>query len=962
MPSLTRKSVAGWVVLALLAAASGAAAFATDAARSTGSPDAIGANARRFLDLTGAGTTSKLDSAGTHSKTDAATTDDDEEAAAGPIQGDRTPQGWLIKPAGTQMDVLRFPLGIAATPDGSQVIVSSDGGGVQGLTTIDTSTLAAVPTPAANLFMGVTVAPSGEVFASGGNADRVFRFRTVGPATVSEDPTEAAVFPFHAERDANLGQDSILPVGDGIRVTGYPGNSALGGNLLYIAGTLSEGTGSGGDACPGGQPACGRVTILDTTTGTVVGRAPAGLDVYGVAVDPVRKRVYASNWADEAGRGGAGGGTVSTIDATDPAQAHEVAVTGVGHHPSAIQLSADRTRLFVANTNDDSISVLDVTGAQPRVVRTQTVKPLAGVPVGAHPDAFALSPDGDLLFVALAGLNAVEVLDGHTAMRPSGQARYIPTGYYPSALTVTGTAKNYKLWVANAKGRGPGQGPNGSVFSNGVNTDGSVNVVNLPASPEQENSWTHAVYENDEISDMTVDPCSKHTGVRVSEVLCPPHGAASPVKHVLYIVTENKTFDQYFGDLDPTRYDTAPYWTLYGQAVTTNHHAMAARWSLSDRFFSDAEVSVTGHSWTSGAIATDHNEKIWPTDYEDGVRGNHGGGDPHKPGPGQQLGNKADDELQDPEGGYIFEAFKRAGAVTPDQAAPDKLSMAIYGERTARESGNMDAYKAPGWKDGDIAYFDTCRAQEFITGHVDGDPNSGGDIGPSVPELGAPTLADCENRSLPGQFNLKHWEDVYKATGKDVMPSFLYMSLPVNHTLAANLGSPTPASMVADNDYAIGLITEALSKSPFWGSTVIMQTEDDTQAAGDHVSALRDYLQVSGPLAKPGPNHQWGSMPSLLRTIETIFRVKPIALTDRLALPQHEAFLAKVPARPDLSPYTAVKPPVPFALNGPGTPGQAASMAMDWSTYDLIDEATVNAILYAIGKGWPLNLPAYAQH
>src|SRR5581483_5848968 len=278
---------------------------------------------------------------------------------------------------------------------------------------------------------------------------------------------------------AQMGPDSILPVGDGIRVSGYPGNAVLGGDLLYVAGTLSEATGKGNDTCPSGQAACGRVTILDTASGAVVGRAPAGLDVYGVAVDPVRKRVYASNWADEAGRGGAGGGTVSVIDAGNPATAHEIAFTGVGHHPSAVQLSADRTRLFVANTNDDTISVLDVTGDKPRVVRTTSVKPLADVPLGTHPNAFALSPDGDWLFVALAGLNAVEVLDGHTGMRVAGQPRYIPTGYYPSALTVTGTAKSYKLWVANAKGRGPGQGPNGSVFSNGVNTDGSVNAVDL---------------------------------------------------------------------------------------------------------------------------------------------------------------------------------------------------------------------------------------------------------------------------------------------------------------------------------------------------------------------------------------------------------------------------------------------------------------------------------------------------
>jgi hypothetical protein len=183
------------------------------------------------------------------------------------------------------------------------------------------------------------------------------------------------------------------------------------------------------------------------------------------------------------------------------------------------------------------------------------------------------------------------------------------------------------------------------------------------------------------------------------------------------------------------------------------------------------------------------------------------------------------------------------------------------------------------------------------------------------------------------------------------MPNFIYMSLPVNHTLGTNLGNPTPASMVADNDHAIGLITQALSNSPFWDSTVIMQTEDDTQAAGDHVSPLRDYLEVSGPWAQPGANHQWGSMPSLLRTIEQIFKVEPISLFDRLAFPQHSAFRSSLSDVPDLAPYVARKPLVPFAINQIGAPGQMQSMAMDWSTYDRIDMNMLNAILYAVARG-----------
>jgi hypothetical protein len=190
------------------------------------------------------------------------------------------------------------------------------------------------------------------------------------------------------------------------------------------------------------------------------------------------------------------------------------------------------------------------------------------------------------------------------------------------------------------------------------------------------------------------------------------------------------------------------------------------------------------------------------------------------------------------------------------------------------------------------------------------------------------------------------------------MPSFIYMSLPQNHTLATTLGNPTPQSMVADNDYAVGLLVDALSHSPFWSSTAVLQTEDDTQVAGDHVSALRDYLQVSSPWAQPGPNHQYGSMPSVLRTIEQVLGVKPISLFDRLAMPMHEAFLPSLTSRPNLTPYTAVKAMVPFDVNDPGAPGAKESALLDFSSYDRVNEQLLNAILYADARHVPLVWPA----
>ncbi|MEY2432302.1 MAG: hypothetical protein QOC92_2027, partial [Acidimicrobiaceae bacterium] len=690
---------------------------------------------------------------------------------APPVDPAQTPAGWTITPAGEQVLVSKLPLGLVATADESQIIVSSNSGGFQSLGVIDAAALTSTFTPTGNLFIGVSVTPDGQIFASGGNADRVFRFQVAGPVAVPVDFTEVNPFPTDAAVDAAFGRviDAAPgdPAGNGIRVTSYPGQSVLDGDLLYISGTLSEPSGTTDTTtCPSDQLACGRVTILDTSTPAVVRRVPVGLDAFALALDPARKRLYVTNWADEAGRGN-GQGTVSVVDVSDPANATEIAVASVGHHPTALQLSGDRSTLFVANTNDDSISVLDVSGdGAPTLKTTESVRPLTGVPVGAHPDAFALSPDGSTLFVALAGLNAVEVLDGGTGARTTGQPVYIPTGWYPAALLVTGAPDNYRLWVANSKGDGQLAGVNLSVGGNGDPIKGSVSAIDLPADADQHEEWTAAVRANDKLDAETVDGCQPPSDVRVSEVLCPQaallpggsqapaqdqplprtgggtgalalgalllvgvvalrsrqrrwgllalvvcgttmsvlapkasvaaperRGPRSPIHHVVYIVTENKTFDQYFGDLPTDKgFDADQSFLLYGAPITPNHHALADRYSTGDRFFSDGEVSVTGHSWTSGATATDHNEKTWGVQYDEGLRGNRGGGDQIRPRLSGDVGafiGDAERELQDPEGGYLFEAFRRAGAVPPGgvDAPGSPLTMAIYGESTALESG-----------------------------------------------------------------------------------------------------------------------------------------------------------------------------------------------------------------------------------------------------------------------------------
>jgi DNA-binding beta-propeller fold protein YncE len=911
----------------------------------------------RFLSLTGGDPASEATSEAQEAVTAPAaalTATDACTRRAGVVA--QVPTGWCLSPAGRSVDVLRFPLGLVAT-SGGKVVVTSNNGGVQGLTVVDQKTFATSTSTAGNLFIGLAETKDKRLYAAGGNANRVFRYRVVGNNVQTQDVTEAATAPVGGAVEGVTGRlptgEQSLPAVDGIRVTSYPGALTPYGDYVLAAGTLSE---ASNGQCPTKRPVCGRITVIDSRTDTVVGRAAVGQDPMSISVDPVRKLAYVANWADESGRG-AGVGTVSVVDLRNPLAPREIAWVKVGHHPVATLLSKDRRRLFVANTNDDSLSVLDVSG-RARVIATESVRPVQGAPVGAHPDALALSPDGRTMFVALAGANAVEVRDGRTGARVAGQPMYIPTGWYPSALAVTGTAAKYRLWITNAKGIGPGPGYNGSVFFNGSRSQGTLNAVDLPVPARTANAWTAAVRSNNGFGDANASPCASGRGFRVSQVLCPPKGQKSPIKHVVFVVTENKTFDQYFGDLPSTDngYRVDPSYTLYGQAVTPNHHALATPYSLGDNFFSDAEVSVTGHSWTSGAVATDHNEKTWQADYDEGIRGNHGNGDPLRAGlPGSQGSaiSTAEDELDDPEGGYLFEAFKRAGA-TPPSDHPGRLSMAIYGESTAVSSGNMDAYKAPGWKDGDISYSDTCRVLTLRDGQAPDGPSPAFSVG------GAPAgvaTNDCDGRKLATPFTLKHWVDVYKKTGKDIMPSFIYMSLPVNHTLGTTVGNPTPQSMVADNDYAVGLLVDALSHSPFWASTAVIQTEDDTQVAGDHVSPLRDYLTVASPWAQPGPNHQWGSMPAALRTIEQIFGVKPISLFDRLAVPMHEAFLPSLKSKPNLAPFTAVKGTVPFNINTSSSVGAALSGTLDFTSYDRVDEQLLNAILYAQARRTKLVLP-----
>ncbi|MBI4730458.1 MAG: bifunctional YncE family protein/alkaline phosphatase family protein [Acidobacteria bacterium] len=939
----------------------------------------------------------------------------------------KTPNGWLLRPAGTQIDTDRAPTGVTVSPDGRTVAAVSSSIFLETLTLVDASTLAHTVSPSSDLYMGAAFDGAGNLWASGGSRNRVWQYKVAGPAGLGT--RHVGIVP---------GTPS-----NGVPVAGYPGSMALAGDRLFVAGNLSVPEGYRGVDCAQ-STICSVVSVIDVSDpdapSPAVRSVPVGRDAFGLALDAARGKLYVTNWADETNSARAGGtGTVSVLDIATPGSEAEVQVYPVGHHPTAIALAPDGSALFVANSSDDSLSKLSL-GADGTITGAETldVRTTADAPPGATPLSLGFSPDGAFLFVGLAGQNAVEVrrADGSAIPRTVTIGRgtgatslnvphtYVPVGWYPSALAsaphpVTGATR---LYVANIKGIGAGPGLNGDAEPlNGSRTQGTLSVIDVPSSSDDErfDEWTATVVENNRWASVfdpnlrtaAKDPCKParlpNGRTVLSGVIC---GASRGTLdrgslHVVYVVKENKTFDQYFGDIRALVPDAEadPSWLLYGYPVTTNHHRLAKRFTLMDNFWSDADVSTTGHSWTSAGYANEYVEITWNPEYSQGLRGSRRAGqydgsaipgDDRIPG-GAFPASKTDKRIETQEG-ELFEPAERL----VDTFAEDTqhLSFRIYSD-DVNNGSDAKSEQAPMalWGIGssavhhgrDLDFPDTDRVSIFTDGRVVSNAWAG-DSGPPPPTFGkeigfcgAPDDPNVQNAPYesgsgfcdrPGatsgeyqKFSLDAWSAAYAAcrAGDEsdeacqrAMPNFIYMALPVNHTLGYDPMSPTPASMVADNDYAFGRLVEALSKSPFWKNTLIVALEDDTQLAGDHIDAHRTYLLAAGGLARlhgPGghASHQAGSFPSVLKTIEVLFGLPPLTIYDAGAVPLHDIVVPGLDRRNN-EVYEAVRPPTPFLRNGDDGSDLALLSAMiDWRV-DEVNQELLNAILYSGLKGWPL--------
>jgi DNA-binding beta-propeller fold protein YncE len=604
---------------------------------------------------------------------------------------DETPNGWALCPAGVQVSTERGTTGVAVSP------VTSGGQGVYAVTSgifdeavenIDPVTLAAAPTLVSAAYQGVVADASGHVWMSSGPQNELFEYLATAPGT----PLVPVDLAGPAPQEPNKG----LPL------TGYPGeivgNDAADPSRLFVAGTLSvpqsvvAAQPGGGAGCPrsdasdtpsldpGDAVICSVVNVVDGATGPTatpsVHVIPVGRDAYGLAFLPsapssVAGTLYVSNWADQTnpertiGASTAPGvnqlqqatGTLSVVTVRSDGTGVERQVVRVGKGPSGIALSPDRRIVVVANSSDDTLSVVpvDPSTGNAEVRHVETVRVGVGSRAGTQPIAVAFSPDGRYVYVALAGLNAVEVLrvvrststdtlttipetvtttGGETVSSP---AAYIPTGWWPDSLAVgvdplaSSTSPAYRLYVANMNGNGAGPGYYGQLQPTvGTGTEGTVSAIDVPDDASRPGAFAHAlagwtgqVVADDQLApvfdaglaadDPAQDPCVDQSGVAVAgSLLCqewlytrgrgPAPVTSSPTNdgqlltprtmHVVFILAENKTFDSYFGDTGSTLGSNAdPTFTEYPSPVTTNQHDIAQQFTLSDNFFNEGAES-----------------------------------------------------------------------------------------------------------------------------------------------------------------------------------------------------------------------------------------------------------------------------------------------------------------------------------------------------------------------------------
>jgi YVTN family beta-propeller protein len=761
------------------------------------------------------------------------------------------PNGWSLSPAGRNFPLGDLPLNIAVSHDGKRMAVTNNGQSIQSIQLID---------PAAEKVLHTVVIPKAwyglafsdddkSLYASGGNDNRINQYNIIDNKLVFTD-------------SFLLGKPwpkKIAPAGIAVD------NKS---NKLFVVTTEDS-----------------SLYVINTATKAILYKMSLGAEGYACVLSPKKDHLYISVW---------GGDQVLQVNTKNYTVGARVVV---GDNPNEICMTKKGDYLFVANANDNAVSVIQTSTM--KVIETLNAALFADAVPGATSNGVSLSADEKRLYIANADNNSLAVFDVSIPGKSSSLG-FIPVGWYPTNVKVLGK----KIFVSNGKGftsMANPKGPNpvarrqkvayqkagdlkpeevqyiGGLFK------GTMSIIDEPK-PQEMAMYSKSVYSN---SPYTKDKELTALG-EVGNPIPMKVGDSSPIKHVFYIVKENRTYDQVLGDVKKGNGDTSL--VLFGEDITPNQHALVNEFVLLDNFFVDGEVSADGHNWTFGAYATDFLEKNWPTSY--GGRG----GEYNAEGTRVVANNK---------GGFIWDLCKR-----------NNVSYRTYGEFADDYKANipvLEGHFCPYFTSWDEKIRDTTRFNQWR----------------------------------------REFDSLYAINAVPQMNTLRFIN---DHTEGLSVGRPTPFAHVADNDWAVGLFVEYLSKSPIWKETAIFIVEDDAQNGPDHVDAHRTTAYVAGGYVKRGfVDHTPYSTSSMLRTMELILGLPPMTQYDASAVPMWRSF-SKTPS---MKPFQSI--PAKVDLNEKNVKMNALakkSMGFDFSKEDRVNDMEFNEVIWKAVKGENSQMPA----
>ena len=832
------------------------------------------------------------------------------------------PNGRVVVPTGQQVTVETMPLNLRLGPAG-HLFVTNDGFGDDDLQrylqVIDPHTLA-VQRVASTHFFGLAVSPDGaHVYVGNAPGDRIDVFAFDG-SSLTPVPDAAVSLP----ADTFPAGIDLSPDGTTLYAVGLLDNSFW--RIDLAAKTAQKAAGKIGNYPYAVTVARDGQHAFVSSWGLNNGNDPSAANLLPIPLPPNNPN-------------GSSRSAVAVVDISTSAAPSLVKYVQIGRgdkvdnkaifggtHPSGMSLSPDGTLLYVTATNVDLLSVIDT--ASDAIVAEIDLNAFADGLQGLYPQAVASSADGTRLYVADAGINAVQVIDVDPVNRTFTPRGFIPTGWYPSAVALS--ADGTTLYVANAKGVGvAGNGGNlidismenlsDTPYYIGRLIKGSVSVIDL-ASVDLA-AGTAAVRAHNGFDPL---PLTSIGGGADNPV--PVDFGAGPstqIKYVVYILKENRTYDQVLGDLDRGNGD--PQLTLFGEQITPNTHALARQFAMGDNFFDDAEVSYPGHEWVTQGNNNDWVEKIWPLEYNKTLRTSY---------------NIESGQEGFCKNGYIFEALDR-------QHVPYR----VYGEPLAFNSRFEAGLDGRGVNSTIQILTTAFHGINGLVAHI-GDLLAGDLDALRAAGVDVDTLSNTvwPNLMLAYPSNILATKtDVYRAqlfqselaqfAANSNLPNFLFVWLPNDHTFGAAPNMPTPDAAVADNDAGLGMVIDGLSKSPFWPHMAIFVCDDDAQDAQDHVSAHRTLSLVVSPYAKHGyVSAVHSSNVGMLKTMELLLGVQPMSQYDRYATDMRDYFTST----PDLTPYTALasmvrpatNPPAEAAPNPLLREAAAVSATLNFDEYD----------------------------